>query len=233
MLIVHSVKFTTRYLKMSLDPKTSKKDKKKVSSKAYHPEMHLPLIPVADMSIEKNYEPFNWLDSNNEVTMTYLIDAAQRHLDKIKLGIDINTEEKTPTGERCKNQPYHAACVAYNMLMLCLQMDKGVAIDDRMFIDGTPLKQKRLETLNELTKQAQELNMGYEDTNLGLKDVTIGKQEEWEDINDYLESLDTNYKSHNDTDVKVSYKLNRKICKRCNDFVFSFHHHQLCLSKGK
>lgn len=119
-----------------LDPKQSKKNKLRVCSKALHPEFSNPLIDVAEMSLEKGYEPLNWLDPKNHVTTTYLIEAAQRHLDQIKMGIDINTEEKTLSGEYTKNQPYHAAQVAYNCLMLCRQMLEGVEIDDRLFKDG-------------------------------------------------------------------------------------------------
>jgi hypothetical protein len=121
---------------LSLDPKTSKEGKLKVCSKALHPEFSYPLIAVAEMSIEKGYKPLNWLDKNNKVTMMYLIEAAQRHLDQVKLGIDINTEEKTLDGQPTKNQPFHAAQVAYNMLMLVRQMQEGVAIDDRHFQNG-------------------------------------------------------------------------------------------------
>lgn len=120
----------------SLDPKTSKKGKLAVCSKALHPEFSYPLITVAEMSIEKGYKPLNWLDPKNEVTVTYLIEAAQRHLDKVKLGIDVNNDEKTLEGKATKNQPYHAAQVAYNMLMLVTQLQNGVEIDDRLFVEG-------------------------------------------------------------------------------------------------
>lgn len=135
---------TQRYLKPTpalntkewLDPKKSKKGKLKVCSKALHPEFSNPLIEVAELSLEKGYKPLNWLDTNNKVTVMYLIEAAQRHLDKVKMGIDLNTEEKKLDGSQTINQPLHAAQVAFNMLMLCRQMQEGVEIDDRLFKDG-------------------------------------------------------------------------------------------------
>lgn len=119
-----------------LDPKKSKKDKLRVCSKALHPEFSYPLIEVAELSLEKGYKPLNWLDKDSKVTVTYLVEAAQRHLDKIKMGIDINTEERALDGAPATNQPWHAAQVAYNMLMLCRQMEEGVEIDDRLYKDG-------------------------------------------------------------------------------------------------
>lgn len=120
----------------ALDPKISKIGKFPICSKALHPEFCYPLVTVSEMSIEKGYEPFNWLKPGHPVTMSYLIAAAQRHLDCLKMGIDINTKETTLDGSSTINQPHHAAQVAYNMLMLCLQIKYGVAIDDRQFKDG-------------------------------------------------------------------------------------------------
>ncbi len=91
---------------------------------------------MAELSTEKGYEPFNWLNKDNKVTMMYLIEAAQRHLDKLKMGIDINTEEKMLDGTPTKTQPMHGAQVAYNMLMLLRQQKEGIAIDNRMFKNG-------------------------------------------------------------------------------------------------
>lgn len=122
----------------TLDPEKSKAGKINLCSKALHPQFSYPLVQVSEMSIEKGYEPLNWLQPGHKVTMTYLIGAAQRHLDKVKLGIDINTEEKKLDGTDVSllNQPYHAAQVAYNMLMLVRQILDGVAIDDRLFKNG-------------------------------------------------------------------------------------------------
>lgn len=119
-----------------LDPKTSKEGKLKVCSKALHPKLSYPLIAVAELSLEKGYEPLNWLNPENKVTALYLIEAAQRHLDQVKLGIDLNTQERRLDGYYCTNKPYHAAQVAYNMLMLVRQIEEGVLIDDRLFKDG-------------------------------------------------------------------------------------------------
>lgn len=114
----------------------SKKHKQKVSSPALHPEFTLPLVDVAELSMEKGYTPLNWLQLGHQVTITQLLDAAQRHLNKVRLGIDINREEKTLDGNPTKTQCLHAAQVAYNMLMICMQQLKGYQIDDRMFKDG-------------------------------------------------------------------------------------------------
>jgi len=118
-----------------LDPKTSKKGKLKVCSKAIHPEFNYPQVDVAEMSIEKGYAPLNWLDPSNKVTTMYLIEAAQRHLDKVKMGVDDNTEERKLDGTPTRTVK-HAAQVAYNMHMLLLQQKLGVDIDDRMFKNG-------------------------------------------------------------------------------------------------
>lgn len=118
-----------------LDPKTSKQGKLKVCSHALHPEFSYPLVDVAEMSLERGYAPLNWLNKDNKVTALYLIEAAQRHLDKIKLGIDDNNEEKKLDGSSTRVVK-HAAQVAYNMLMLLMQQDKGVLIDDRIFTNG-------------------------------------------------------------------------------------------------
>lgn len=123
-------------LSNTLDPNKSKKDKFPVCSTALHPEFSYPLVAVAELSIEKGYKPLNWLDKNNNVTVNYLISAAQRHLDLVKLGVDINDQETTLDGKPTKNKPFHAAQVAFNMLMLCLQIQKQVEINDRLFKDG-------------------------------------------------------------------------------------------------
>lgn len=135
-IFLNDIQALKRKKKEELDPKTSKANKKKVSSKALHPEFHYPLVDVAELSIEKGYSPFNWLKEGHPVTTTYLIDAAQRHLDQIKLGIDVNKKEKKLDGTACTAQPYHAAQVAFNMLILCMQIEKGVLVDDRLFTQG-------------------------------------------------------------------------------------------------
>ncbi len=151
----------------NLDPKSSKQGKIKVCSKALHPEFSYPLIDIAEMSIEKGYEPLNWLDPKNGVTALYLIEAAQRHLDKVKLGIDINTEEKKLDGTATSIQPYHAAQVAYNMLMLVLQIKKGVVIDDRVFKQGEVISIDKEEQYYKAPsmKHVQELGMEWEPIN--------------------------------------------------------------------
>lgn len=168
-----------------LDPKISKKSKLKVCSKALHPEFLYPLIAVSEMSIEKGYEPFNWLTDKN-VTVTYLIEAAQRHLDKIKLGIDVNDNEITLDGASCKNKPLHAACVAYNMLMLCLQIEKRCSVDDRLFKNGI-LITKQSDYLNKVSrgyaKKLVQVLHRYRgsyacDTNKCVCNVTRSKNEE-------------------------------------------------------
>lgn len=117
-------------------PQRSKQGKTKVHSEAYHPEMPYPLVTVAEMSIEKGYKPLGYLTEADRPAILQLLEAAQRHLDKFRLGFDINTEEKSRDGNPTVNQPSHLACAAYNLLMIELQMKQGIAIDDRVFKNG-------------------------------------------------------------------------------------------------
>lgn len=120
-----------------LNPKKSKEGKLRLCSKALHPEFSYPLINVAEMSIEKGYKPLNWLVRNSPATnASYTIEAAQRHLDKVKLGVDFNTEETKQDGSKIDLEIEHAAQVAYNMLMFCLIKKKGILNDDRLFRNG-------------------------------------------------------------------------------------------------
>src|SRR4051812_8269348 len=93
-----------------LDPKTSKFGKLEVCSKALHPEFTNPLIDVAEMSIEKGYEPMNWLKPGHEVSLSSLLAAAQRHLNMVKMGIDKNDFELKIDGTPCRTVLHAAQC---------------------------------------------------------------------------------------------------------------------------
>lgn len=122
--------------RMSLDPKKSKEGKLKLCSPALHPRFSDPLVAVSEMSIEKGYAPLNYLDKDSSVTLTYLLAAAKRHIQKVELGIDINTEEVRQDGTACYNQPEELACAAYNLLMASLLLKTRPEADDRLFKDG-------------------------------------------------------------------------------------------------
>lgn len=124
------------YAKTKLDPKKSKEGKLKLASSALHPEMITLLAQVAELSVEKGYEPLNWIKDESEVTVMYCLNASERHKQKAKLGIDINDEEKTLDGEPTKIQPLHLAQSAYNDLMAALLILHKSSADDRMFKDG-------------------------------------------------------------------------------------------------
>lgn len=120
-----------------LDPATSKKGKLKLASPALHPEMISLLAEVAELSIEKGYEPLNWLKEDSAVTVSYCLNAGDRHRQKAKLGFDRNTEEKHLDGTPTEIQPLHLAQSAYNDLMAALLiLKKGNKADDRMFKNG-------------------------------------------------------------------------------------------------
>lgn len=123
--------------KTHLDPKTSKKGKLNLASPALHPEMISLLAAVAEMSVEKGYKPLNWLDKDSPVTVMYCLNASDRHKQKVKLGIDYNTEEKKLDGTPVSQQVMHLAQSAYNDLMAALLLlKKGDKADDRAFKDG-------------------------------------------------------------------------------------------------
>lgn len=121
---------------MALDPKKSKEGKLKLASNALHPEFITLLAEVAEMSVEKGYTPLNWLEKDSPVSVTYCLNAAERHRQQAKLGIDRNTEEKTLDGDPTKLQPMHLAQSAYNDLMAALLILKRPEADDRVFRDG-------------------------------------------------------------------------------------------------
>lgn len=116
-----------------LDPKKSKLGKLNLASKALHPRFEEMLAEVAEMSIEKGYEPLNWLDSQNEVTVLKLVSAAKRHEKKFLKGIDTNDEEVTLDGKACTFKPSHLACAAYSLLMAAVLVEEGIkGLDDRV-----------------------------------------------------------------------------------------------------
>lgn len=116
-----------------LDPKKSKLGKLNLASKALHPRFEEMLAEVAEMSIEKGYEPLNWLDPQNEVTVLKLVSAAKRHEKKFLKGININDEEVTLDGYFCTFKPSHLACAAYSLLMAAVLVEEGIKeLDDRV-----------------------------------------------------------------------------------------------------
>ena len=120
-----------------VNPKDSKKGKQNICNPALHPEFSDPLIVVADMSIEKGYNPLNWLDETSPVTVSYCIAASLRHIKKFQMGFTINNEETTIDGIPTKSQPSHLACAAYNLLMADrILKEKGDTADDRLFKEG-------------------------------------------------------------------------------------------------
>lgn len=121
---------------ISLDPTTSKIGKLALASHALHPYFLTLLAEVAEMSVEKGYEPLNWLKNDSPVTVMYCLNAAERHQQKAKLGIDYNTEEKTLNGDSTNMKPFHLACAAYNNLMAALIILKNPKKDDRIFKNG-------------------------------------------------------------------------------------------------
>lgn len=120
-----------------LDPHISKEGKKKLCSEALHPELWHPLVDVAELSLEKGYEPFNWLEKGKASThLLYWFNAAQRHFDKAKMGFDINDEEKTLSGEPTKTKPAHLAQAAYCLLTALYLQSQEVCVDERRFKKG-------------------------------------------------------------------------------------------------
>lgn len=119
-----------------LNPTLSKKGKLALASPALHPLFLQLLAEVAVMSEEKGYEPLNYLRDDSPVTISYLLNAAERHKQKVKLGIDINNEERKMDGTPTSITPMHLACSAYNDLMAAVLLLKRPAADDRLFKDG-------------------------------------------------------------------------------------------------
>lgn len=114
-----------------LNPKDSKKGKPDLASVALHPDFDELLAQVAEVSVEKGYEPLNWLEPNNEVTVTKLISAARRHENMFRSGHDYNQETKLG-GERCSITAQHLAHAAYSLLMAAVIIKKGITeLDDR------------------------------------------------------------------------------------------------------
>lgn len=121
----------------SLDPHKSKEGKVKLCSRALHPTLHYPLVDVAELSLEKGYKPFNFLEEGKESTrVMYWVEAAQRHIDKYKMGFTLNKEEKKLDGTSTNIQPHHLAQAAYDLLCAILVENSEHGQDDRMFKEG-------------------------------------------------------------------------------------------------
>ena len=122
-----------------IDSVTSKDNKEKVSSPALHPLFTRTLVTVAELSVEKGYEPLNWLNPDNKVTVIKLLDAAQRHMDLVRMGYDVNDKEVKLDGTPCKTKPTHSAQVSYNTLMVDMILkdpELAAKLDDRIFKNG-------------------------------------------------------------------------------------------------
>lgn len=127
------IKIDSKYL----NPKSSKVGKLELVSRALHPDFEVLLAKVAALSVEKGYQPLNWLDPDNAVTVTKLMAAARRHENKTLKGIDINDEEKTLEGKLCENKTFHLVYAAYSLLMAAVILQEGIKeLDDRMFSGG-------------------------------------------------------------------------------------------------
>lgn len=194
--------------KDKLDPKKAKEGKLNLASKALHPMFEELLAIVAEASLEKGYEPLNWLNPKNEVTILKLISASKRHINKFIKGTNINEEEKTLLGEPCKNKTNHLVYAAYSLLMAAVITEENIEeLDDR---SKTLNKFYRQEILSDLAEESQKLGF-YDDKpkqnsycmqpQLELK-VTNKNNPQYEkkttpfdenniciDINDHLESM--------------------------------------------
>lgn len=134
--------------KKFLDPSKSKA--KKLPYHMIPSEWIEALARVAQQSVEKGYEPFNWRRSDSPTKLdSYLYAAADRHIKKWHGGESFNFEYKQ-NGEPCPTVTHHAVQAAYNLLMLyTLEIcDKRNDLDDR-FIG------KSVECLDELDKDSQ------------------------------------------------------------------------------
>jgi hypothetical protein len=94
------------------------------------------LAKVAQVSIEKGYERFNWRKKDSKTKFSsYLLAAALRHMRKVELGEDLNREYKKD-GTPCETVASHRAHAAYNLLMICQLIEDGrTDLDDRFKLD--------------------------------------------------------------------------------------------------
>lgn len=136
---------------MALDPRTSKLGKLNLASPALHPDFEEALARVSQVSIEKGYDPLNWLDPKNSVTVLNLIGAAKRHIRSSVLGYN-NNQESRQDGTKCPTTANHLEHAAYGLLMASVIIRSGLlSLDDRLFIEGE-LKGTHAALLEDLTQ---------------------------------------------------------------------------------
>lgn len=119
----------------NLDPAKSKVGKEIVDSQALHPSFVEELAKVAEVSVQKGYEPFNWIKLDSSTRVSTFLQAGQRHLNKAKKGYDTN-HEKRLDGSDITITTHHLVYAAYNLLMAAYKIKYLPEHDDRLFKDG-------------------------------------------------------------------------------------------------
>ena len=96
------------------------------------PDAEEELAKVAQVSLEKGYERFNWRKKDSKTYFSsYLLAAARRHIKAYEKGEVFNVEYKRD-GSECETKTLHLACAAYNLLMICQLIEDGREdLDDR------------------------------------------------------------------------------------------------------
>lgn len=103
-------------------------------------------IAYAHLAGEIKYDAWNFTHGHN---LTDLLDAMQRHLDAIRLGIDVDedTTERLKTGgvnamgkvyeprPDCQVVVEHLDCIGASLNMIRWQQRLGTLIDDRDYLD--------------------------------------------------------------------------------------------------
>lgn len=130
-----NIKYEDFHRSYSLDPATSKQGKEVVDSEALHPDFVASLAKVAQVSIEKGYAPFNWLEQDSPVRVSTLLQAHARHVRLAKLGFDDNQEKKLD-GTNVSVVAHHLEHAAYNLLMAAKIINDLPDHDDRKFKNG-------------------------------------------------------------------------------------------------
>jgi len=90
------------------------------------PKIFKEQVAYGMMAGAQKYGRNNYLEGHS---INQLIAAAERHLDAIKDGEDIDQD----TTDRVERTVYHAALVCTNMLMLLHQQQVGTLKDDRFY----------------------------------------------------------------------------------------------------
>jgi hypothetical protein len=118
-----------------LDPIKAKAGKKIVKSLAMHPEFIAMLAKVAEVSVRKGYEPFNWTQKDSPTRVSTFLEAGARHVYEAEMGFDTNVE-KTLDGVAIPIYVNHLVYAAYNYLMAAYLIDHVPDHDDRKFMLG-------------------------------------------------------------------------------------------------